>query len=197
MLRIVDYIENTIMLTCFAAALFLGAYQVVLRYFFSRGYVWMEGAVILLTLWAALFGGSRAIRDGIHARVGILADSLPPTPRRILSLLVVALCILFCSAMFVFGLKYVLFMYGAGSRSLRVQIPTWQVFTIVPVFLAFFVLRYLAEFIHLLRDPHATLAAGVTEELSEEFLEEQLDVRDAAIERPTSGKRSSDEQVRK
>jgi TRAP-type C4-dicarboxylate transport system permease small subunit len=179
-LKVVDFIENAVMLLCFSAALALGVYQVILRYVFSRGYQWMEGTIVLLTVWAALFGGSRAIRDRIHARVGVLVDGLPPRPRQIINLFVVALCIGFCLAMFVFGYKYVAFLHSVGSRSLRVQIPTWQVFLIVPTFLGFYTIRYVVEFVNILRRPDSTLSAGLAEEVSEEFVEEQLQVRDEA-----------------
>jgi len=179
--KTLDSFENVVMIACFVAALGLGFYQVVLRYVFSTGYQWMEGWIVLLTVWAALFGGSRAIRDRIHARVGVLADALPRRPRQILNLIVIALCIVFCATMFTFGLQYAQFMYGTGARSLRVQIPAWQVFSIVPVFLGLYTVRYVMEFVRIARDPDAILTAGLTEELSEEFVEEQVQTRDAAM----------------
>ena len=179
--KALDSFENVVMLACFVAALGLGFYQVVLRYVFSSGYQWMEGWIVLLTVWAALFGGSRAIRDRIHARVGVLADALPRRPRQIVNLIVIALSIAFCATMFTFGLEYVQFMYGTGARSLRVQIPAWQVFAIVPVFLGVYTLRYVIEFVRIARDPDAILTAGLAEEVSDEFIEEQVQTRDAAL----------------
>lgn len=178
MLKIVDRIEDVIMLTAFTAALSLGIYQVVLRYVFSRGYQWMEGTIVLLTLWAALFGGSRAIRDRIHARVGLIADALPPRPRKVVHLIAIAITLSFLVPMFVFGYQYVDFVHGIGVRSLRVQIPTWQVYLLVPTFLGFYVVRYLAEFVRIWRAKEPILTAGVNEELTDEFIEEQLGVRD-------------------
>lgn len=195
MLKVVDFIEDTLMLLCFSAALALGVYQVILRYVFSKGYQWMEGTIILLTVWAALFGGSRAIRDRIHARVGVLVDGLPPRPRQVINLIVVGLCIGFCATMFVFGYKYVSFLNDIGSRSLRVQIPTWQVFLIVPTFLAFYTIRYVVEFVNILRRPDSTLSAGLSEEVSEEFVEEQLQVRDEAIDASGLGDGLSNDQT--
>ncbi len=186
-LKTLDAVENVVMIGCFVAALGLGFYQVVLRYVFSSGYQWMEGWIVLLTVWAALFGGSRAIRDRIHARVGILADALPRRPRQALNLVVVTICIVFCVMMLIFGLQYVQFMHGVGSRSLRVQIPTWQVFLIVPTFLGVYTLRYLIEFVRIARDPSATLTAGMAEEVSEEFVEEQVEARDALLAEEGAG----------
>jgi TRAP-type C4-dicarboxylate transport system permease small subunit len=74
-----------------------------------------------------------------------------------------------------------------GSRSLRVQIPTWQVFVIVPSFLGMFFVRYLVEFWKLARNPMATLSSGVSEELSDEFIEEQLDVLESERAHSTTG----------
>jgi TRAP-type C4-dicarboxylate transport system permease small subunit len=176
MLKLLDFVENVVMLVAFTAALALGVYQVVLRYVFNSGFQWMEGTIILLTLWAVLVGGSRAVRDRLHARVGIVADALPPRPRQVVNLVVVALALAYIGAMLVFGYRYVDFLHGVGSRSLRVQIPTWQVFVIVPSFLGMYFVRYAVEFWKLARDPNATLSSGVSEELSDEFLEEQLDV---------------------
>lgn len=186
MLRLLDAIENVVMLTAFTAALALGVYQVVLRYFFNVGYQWMEGTIILLTLWAVLFGGSRAVRDRLHARVGILADALPPRPRQAVNLLVVTLTLGYIGAMLVFGFQYVDFLRGVGSRSLRVQIPTWQVFLVVPSFLSLYFIRYAIEFWNLLRHPTSTLSTGLSEELSDEFLEEQLEVLESEQSETTS-----------
>lgn len=179
MLRLVDLLENVVMIGCFAAALALGLYQVILRYVFSTGYQWLEGTIILFTVWAALFGGSRAIRDRMHARVGVLVDGLPPRPRQAINLLVITLTLGYLLAMLVFGWQFVTFLHDTGQRSLRVQIPTWQVFAVVPVFLTFYVVRYLAEFANVLREPRTTLSTTLTEEVSQEYVEE----RKAAMQR--------------
>src|SRR5690606_41247197 len=75
--RFLTRIENVVMAAFLLAALAIGTAQIVLRYVFNTGFVWSEGAVVVLTIWGSLFGASQAITRGLHVRNELIADNLP------------------------------------------------------------------------------------------------------------------------
>lgn len=141
--RILAAIENVVMGTFMVSAIAVGFMQVVLRYVFNTGFPWTEGILITLTVWAALIGGSRAVRDGLHVRVEVFAESLPSVPRRWVGFAAHLVSFLFCLVLAVCGVLYTRFVWQMGAMSLDAYIPEWAIFAVVPVSMTAFVLRYL------------------------------------------------------
>ena len=71
-LRLIDRIETFAMAFFFSAALVVGTSTVVARYVFNTGVTWSDQAFVKFTIWAALIGASRAVRDGLHVRVDLI-----------------------------------------------------------------------------------------------------------------------------
>ncbi|MDH5534509.1 MAG: hypothetical protein OEZ08_02915, partial [Betaproteobacteria bacterium] len=59
--RTLAHIETGVIVLLSSTALGLGVMQVVLRYVFNTGFPWTEALFVNLTIWAMLFGGSRAV----------------------------------------------------------------------------------------------------------------------------------------
>lgn len=135
--------EHWIIAVFSVAALIIGTAQVVMRYVFNTGFHWTEAIFILFTIAAMLFAGSRAVRDDAHVKVDILPQLLPRPVQKILRVFryVVsgALVSIFCWA----GLQYVLFTHNMGIVSPTSGLPIWVIYTMVPVTMGAFGLRYL------------------------------------------------------
>ncbi|MEM8490777.1 MAG: TRAP transporter small permease [Pseudomonadota bacterium] len=81
------------------------AVQVFTRYLLNDSPVWAEQAALLLMIWYVFIAAAAGVREGFHIRIGVLADSLPAGPRRVVHLLSLFLVAVFGAAMAVYGLK--------------------------------------------------------------------------------------------
>lgn len=142
LLRLVDRIETFAMAFFFSAALVVGCGQVVARYVFNTGAMWTDQAFVKFTIWAALFGASRAVRDGLHVRVDLILDQLSPAARRPMEVLGLLVNIAFCGAMLWAAVGYTDFLMMVGTRSIDTGLEEWIGFLVVPIFLGLMCLRY-------------------------------------------------------
>lgn len=157
MLKKIDHIlyhfENvTVALFCIAA-LTLGVMQVVLRYVFNTGFHWNEAIFVTLTVWAILIGGSRAIRDRLHARVEIIASLVPERAVHACNLLSLILAFALSAVFLYCGLLYTKFVHSMGIADIDSGIPDAITYAIVPLAMALYVIRYSIKFIDWFKDP--------------------------------------------
>lgn len=66
-------IENGSLVVLFAALMMLAVTQIVLRIFFSSGFVWAEELTKLMVLWIALIASIAASRNDRHLRIDVLS----------------------------------------------------------------------------------------------------------------------------
>jgi len=133
------------MFACLAAAAVLGMIEVLLRYFFTTGIYWAEGALIMLVIYAALVGASVAVRKNMHVRLDVLIARLPPIPRWWAYLLSDALCLFFVLSLWYFGLLYLLQVIGFGDMNAETELPEWVHYLAVPLGMGLMSLRYVQE----------------------------------------------------
>lgn len=140
-------IESVCVVVFMAVALVLGTMQVVLRYAFNTGFHWSEAFFTLFTVAGMMAAGSRAVRDDKHVRVELLPMILPAFWTR--RMLLVADCFaLALVAYFTYcGIRYVQFLQEMETVSLETGLPDWIVYTIVPVVMGAFSVRYLLRIV--------------------------------------------------
>ncbi|MGE0797389.1 MAG: TRAP transporter small permease [Lautropia sp.] len=145
MARWLTWIEDALIWGAFLAALALGVAQVVLRYVFNTGFVWIEANLVALTILAGLAGGSRAILSGVHVRVALLPDALRGRTRIAVETIALLLTIAFCCLCLAGGLLYMQFLYSAGVVSLETGLPAWIYAAITPLTMLMYCLRYFMQ----------------------------------------------------
>ncbi len=153
--RELAHVETGAIVLLSTVALGLGVMQVVLRYVFNTGFPWNEAVFVTLTIWAMLFGGSRAVRDGVHVRVDILAVILPRAGARILDLIGMLASLALTSFFFYCGLQYTQFVHQMGIRDIETNVPDAVTYAIVPVTMAAFAIRYVILIVEWVRNPDA------------------------------------------
>lgn len=149
-------------------ALTVGTMQVVLRYAFNTGFTWSEEAFTLCTITAILFAGSRAVRDDQHVRVELVPLLASPKIGKVLRLTAHTVTLLLCAYYAYAGLLYAQFTYMIGSVSPNSGMPDWIVFSIVPVTLGLFAVRYVIRIIRALRDEDVDIVHGIAPEAQAE-----------------------------
>ena len=157
--RTLARVETGVIVALSTAALGLGVMQVVLRYIFNTGFPWTEAVFVNLTIWAMLFGGSRAVRDGLHVRVDLLANLLPPRGVWLVELASMLASLALTVFFFYCGLKYVQFVHQIAVRDLETNIPDAVTYAIVPIAMAAFAARYVILIVDWVRNPRQPAAA--------------------------------------
>lgn len=83
------------------------AWQVFARYVLNNSPTWGEQAALLLMIWFVMFAAAAGVREGFHIRITVVAESLPPGPKRVVHLLAHTLVGLFGAAMVWWGIELV------------------------------------------------------------------------------------------
>lgn len=149
--RLLAGIEYALIAVLTLIALALGVMQVILRYGFGTGLHWAEQGFVLLTVTAMLMAGVRAVAQDRHVRVDLLANALPTIPRRILELVSLLIALALCLTFAWCGYRFVTFARMMDLRSIETDIPEWITYSLVPVTMGLFALRYVLRIIRLLQ----------------------------------------------
>ncbi len=99
--KVVEYVIFVMLLLM---VIITGA-QIVCRLFF-QSLQWSEEATRYLLIWASMLGAGCVYKHGGHIAVTVLQDSMPASVKRIMQLMVHALCCVLCVAIVFYGIKY-------------------------------------------------------------------------------------------
>lgn len=141
-MKILDRIEELLVIVMLALMTLLTFLQVVMRYGFDSGFTW---AVELTTVFFAVMifvGISYGVRVGTHIGVDALIKRFPPGPRRATSIVVVLLCLLYAGLVIYGSWVYVSKMKMIGVELEDLPIPIWVVRSILPLGYALLALRF-------------------------------------------------------
>lgn len=148
-------VEDIIIVTFCYIAFVLGIMQVLLRYVFNTGFHWNEAVFVAVTVSAILIGGSRAIRDGLHARVEIIATLVSKKSLYLCNLIAMVSALLLSGLYLVCGVIYTHFVYELDIRDVDSGIPDAITYSIVPISMVLFVARYVLKIYEWRKDPGA------------------------------------------
>ena len=100
--------------------------EVVARFLFNAGFMWMEEVTLTLGAWFVLFGASYGVKVGAHIGVDAFVMSLPEKTRKLTAIIAVILCLCYCSLFLYGSWIYLAKMYSIGITMEDVYVP--QVF---------------------------------------------------------------------
>ena len=139
-------LEELFLCLLLIAMIGLSCTQIILRDFFSTGFIWVDPLLRHMVIWAGLFGADIATRKKKHIAIDIISYLIPPQYEAWL----LALIHLF-SATVCIGLTYaaVVFIKNeaafGGSREI-LGIPSWGMNLAFPVAFGLISLRFLILF---------------------------------------------------
>lgn len=148
--NVLAVVETVVIATLVIVALALGVTQVILRYVFNSGFSQSEALFVLATIAGMLFAGSRAVRDDKHVSVDLVPLLLPPGPRRMLHLIAHGVTLALTAYFAYCGLVYVQFVHSMDTVSPDTGLPDWLVYSLVPLTMGAFALRYIIRIYRLL-----------------------------------------------
>ena len=160
--RVITGFEQLVITVGFAVAPLLLFTNVVLRYLFDTGFVWVLEAVQYLFAWVVLIGAAHGVKAGIHLGIDILTEKFSPATQRWLALFALLVCLAFAVPVLWLSVDYVWLIYGWGDLTQDLQIPQWIPYMALPVGLSLMTLRLLqvglkiwrGELLHVGRSEH-------------------------------------------
>lgn len=99
--------------------------EVVLRFGFGVGLVWIQEVTLHVAAWFVLLGASYGIRVGAHIQVDVLVSKLAPTARRFISLIALVAAVLYCVLFFYGSWIYLAKLKSIGIEMEDVAFPKW------------------------------------------------------------------------
>ena len=134
-------VENALLVLLLTAMILLAVGQIVLRLFFSIGFVWADELISLIVLWIAIVASVAAARSDKHLRIDALSHFVPHKYARFPRLIVDAFASAMCGFLAWQAWRYIGLLREFEDVVLT-DIPAWLVFGIVPVAFALMAWRF-------------------------------------------------------
>ena len=148
-----------------AGVLFMAANttaNVIGRVFFESIYFSEELNRILIIV-ITFAGISYAARHGRHIRMSAIYDTLPPKPRKMLTILIAIVTAVFMLGLAWYSLQFLLTTMGRGRVLPALQIPVWIILCLVPLGFLLTGLQYVLTAIKNVIEPDIYLSTNVLE----------------------------------
>ena len=160
MRKYLDHLEEGIMAFLLAFMTILTFIQVVLRYVFNTGLLWSLEATTYSFAWLVLIGMSYGVRTRAHIAVDLITSHLSPSVRRMVALLALLLCIVYCVLMFYGSYIFVDRLYALGNMARDVPAPKWLLTIIMPISFVLLAFRFMQVGWHVLQGDQAEAELG-------------------------------------
>ena len=134
--------ENAVVVLLLTAMMLLAVGQIVLRIFFSVGFVWAEELISLIVLWIAIVASVAAARSDQHLRIDALSHFVPKKYARFPRIVVDAFAAGMCLFLAWHSYRYVLLIREFEDTVLT-NVPAWIAFAVVPIAFALMSYRFL------------------------------------------------------
>ena len=169
--RILDRLEEWIILSFMAVATLVTFISVAMRYTMGTGFTWATELTIYLFIWMAKFGAAYGVRTGIHVGVDYVVNKMEGAKRRFLVTTGLILGITFTGVIAFFGARWVVFIHGTGQVSPDLEWPMWIIYLAIPFGSGLMCYRFIQSLTKFLRSGE-TASAGPSAELREGALKE-------------------------
>ncbi|WP_371931097.1 TRAP transporter small permease [Shewanella sp. ULN5] len=108
--------------------------EVIARFFFNTGFLWIQELTLTLCGWFVLFGMSYGVKVGAHIGVDAFVSKLSPAPKKWVALLACSLCVIYCGLFLKGSWDYLSQMYQIGLPMEDIDFPAFLVHQLDPDF---------------------------------------------------------------
>jgi len=115
--------------------------QIVLRNFFSTGFVWGDSLLRNTVLWISFLGAARATAEDKHIRIDLLPRLLPTFGATLSSLIIDLFSLFVCIALILASWRFVMDERVSGGFAFS-QVPLWWFEVIFPFSFAVMLVRF-------------------------------------------------------
>lgn len=144
-LRVLDHLEEWLIVALIAAATLLIFIAVAHRYASGLAIPWLQDRLLAINLswaqelciymfvWMAKFGAAYGVRTGIHVGIDVLVNRLPERGKRAMILFSLAAGAVFTAIVGTLGAKLVWGLAHTDQVSSDLELPMWWVYLCVPL----------------------------------------------------------------
>lgn len=122
--RIFGYFEEGVLNLLITLMTLLVFTEVVARFFFNSGFLWIQELTLTLCGWFVLFGMSYGVKVGAHIGVDAFVKNLPPKAKKITSLITALICLTYCGLFLKGSWSYLSQMYQVGVPMEDIHFPS-------------------------------------------------------------------------
>ncbi len=150
--KILDNLEYYIAAFCLGLMTFLCFIQVVSRYVFNFSITWAEELSVMLFIVSVFIGAIGGTRRNQHMRLEMVVDLFPPKTKAIFKIIsnvifmVVAVILIYAIMINIQNL----FTYKMKTPIMK--LPKWIPYSVLPISLAFIIIRLMEENIRIVKD---------------------------------------------
>ncbi len=141
--KVLDGIENTIMVVSMVVMLVITFINVLVRKFTNISFAFTEEIVCPLFILATLVGAAALARRGGHIGLSALTDLLPKPMQKLVALFTAIISVVFSVLLIYYGYEMVVGEFKQGMLTAALQWPEWVFGSFVPIGGAFMALEFL------------------------------------------------------
>ena len=134
-------LENSALVILLGALMLLAVAQIVLRVFFSFGFVWADELVKLFVLWIAFIGSMAGSRSDRHLRIDILSHFVAAKYARFPRVVVDAFAAFMCALLAWHSWRYLQLTIEFEETVLQ-DLPAWLAYFVLPLSFALMAYRF-------------------------------------------------------
>jgi C4-dicarboxylate transporter DctQ subunit len=143
MAKILNHLEEGILSLLLVGMTLLVFFEVVARYGFGHGELWVEELTLHMSAWLVLFGASYGVRVGSHIGVDAIVRLLSPSSRRLVTLAALTLCLVYCGLFMQGAWVYLAKMQMIGIELEDIPIQKWIAHSILFIGFVLLLVRFL------------------------------------------------------
>ncbi len=124
-------IENIALMVLFGAMMVLAVSQIILRIFFSSGFVWTDELLKLIVMWITLVAAIAASRSDRHLRIDLVSHIVPEAYARLPRMIADAFAAFVCGLLAWHSYRFLQLSIESGDTVLT-GVPAWIAYCILP-----------------------------------------------------------------
>jgi C4-dicarboxylate transporter DctQ subunit len=141
--RFLRGVEESLIALLLVAMTLLVTIEVILRYGFSSGLLWIQELTLLLAAYLVLLGAAYGVKKGAHIGMDMAVRRLAPRWRRMAGVLAVLLCLLYCGLFIAGSWDYLAKIKRFGIELEDLPVPQWLAHGVLLVGFGLLVIRFL------------------------------------------------------
>jgi C4-dicarboxylate transporter, DctQ subunit len=129
--KLLQRFEETFISFILVAMTLLVFAEVMLRYIFGIGILWIEEVTLTLAAWFVLFGMSYGLKVGAHISVDVLVNLLPKEAKRVVTAIALLLALGYCALLSYGSFIYLSKLKMIGLEMEDLPFQKWQIMSIL------------------------------------------------------------------
>ena len=140
--RIANRAEEGVISLLLVGMVLLVFVEVVLRFGFNMGALWLQELTQHASAWMVLFGASYGVKVGAHIGIDAVVKLIPARPRRIVSMVAVLAALVYCGLFLAGGWEYLAKMYLIQIELEDMPIQRWVAHSILLIGFVLLAVRF-------------------------------------------------------